>query len=170
MRPAVIARGLWLCLLAWPALGFAQPTVTTAWVSWVMDGDTLLLVPQGQKEPVKVRVDGIDAPESCQPGGEAAREAMIRLAMRKTVQVREFGQDHYGRQVAQVSIDGVDLGAEMVRTGMAWAYRYRAGAGPYAKLQKRAQEDQRGLFGASETAMTPAVFRKFHGSCHAPVN
>lgn len=170
MGSAVIARGLWLCLLAWPALGLAQPTVTTAWVSWVMDGDTLLLVPQGQKEPVKVRVDGIDAPESCQPGGEAAREAMIRLAMRKTVQVREFGQDHYGRQVAQVSIDGVDLGAEMVRTGMAWAYRYRAGAGPYAKLQKRAQEDQRGLFGASETAMTPAVFRKFHGSCHAPMN
>lgn len=166
----MIARGLWLCLLVWPALGFAEPTETTAWVSWVMDGDTLLLVPQGQKEPVKVRVDGIDAPESCQPGGEAARDAMIRLAMRKTVQVREFGQDHYGRQVAQVSIDGVDLGAEMVRTGMAWAYRYRAGAGPYAKLQKRAQEDKRGLFGPSETAMTPAVFRKFHGSCHAPVN
>lgn len=166
----MIARGLWLCLLVWPALGFAEPTETTAWVSWVMDGDTLLLVPQGQKEPVKVRVDGIDAPESCQPGGEAARDAMIRLAMRKTVQVREFGQDHYGRQVAQVSIDGVDLGAEMVRTGMAWAYRYRAGAGPYAKLQKRVQEDKRGLFGASETAMTPAVFRKFHGSCHAPVN
>lgn len=162
-----------MCLLVWPAFGLAEPTATTAttaWVSWVMDGDTLLLVPQGQKEPVKVRVDGIDAPESCQPGGEAAREAMIRLAMRKTVQLRAFGHDHYGRQVAQVSIDGVDLGAEMVRTGMAWAYRYRAGAGPYAKLQKRAQEDQRGLFGASETAMTPAVFRKFHGSCHAPVN
>ena len=100
----MIARGLWLCLLVWPALGFAEPTETTAWVSWVMDGDTLLLVPQGQKEPVKVRVDGIDAPESCQPGGEAARDAMIRLAMRKTVQVREFGQDHYGRQVAQVQL------------------------------------------------------------------
>ena len=169
----MIARGLWMCLLVWPAFGLAEPTATTAttaWVSWVMDGDTLLLVPQGQKEPVKVRVDGIDAPESCQPGGEAAREAMIRLAMRKTVQLRAFGHDHYGRQVAQVSIDGVDLGAEMVRTGMAWAYRYRAGAGPYAKLQKRAQEEKRGLFGASETAMTPAVFRKFHGSCHAPIH
>ena len=68
MGPAVIARGLWLCLLAWPAFGLAESTATTAWVSWVMDGDTLLLVPQGQKEPVKVWVDGIDAPESCQPG------------------------------------------------------------------------------------------------------
>jgi endonuclease YncB( thermonuclease family) len=126
-----------------------------------MDGDTLLLVPEGQKEAVKVRVDGIDAPETCQPGGEASRDAMIRLAMRKTVELREFGHDHYGRQVARVRIDDMDLGAEMVRTGMAWAYRYRVGVGPYAKLQKRAQQDRRGLFGASE---------KFHGSCHAPMN
>jgi endonuclease YncB( thermonuclease family) len=141
-----------------------------AWVSWVMDGDTLLLVPEGQKEAIKVRVDGIDAPETCQPGGEASRDAMIRLAMRKTVELRQFGHDHYGRQVAQVRSGDVDLGAEMVRTGMAWAYRYRVGVGPYAKLQKRAQQDRRGLFGASETAMSPAVFRKFHGSCHAPMN
>jgi micrococcal nuclease len=163
----------WFCcwlLLAGPAAGAAEPTLSKAWVSWVMDGDTLLLVQEGHKEPVKVRVDGIDAPETCQPGGEASRDAMIRLALRKTVQLREFGQDHYGRQVAQVSIDGVDLGAEMVRSGMAWAYRYRAGAGPYAKLQKRAQQDKRGLFGASEAPMTPGVFRKFHGSCHAPMN
>lgn len=141
-----------------------------AWVSWVMDGDTLLLVPEGQKEAIKVRVDGIDAPESCQPGGEASRDAMVRLAMRKTVELREFGHDHYGRQVAQVRLGDVDLGAEMVRTGMAWAYRYRVGAGPYAKLQKQAQQDRRGLFGASEAAMTPGVFRKFHGNCHAPMN
>ena len=31
----MIARGLWLCLLAWPAFGLAEPTATTAWVSWV---------------------------------------------------------------------------------------------------------------------------------------
>jgi len=69
-----------------------------------------------------------------------------------------------------VSIDGVDLGAEMVRSGMAWAYRYRVGAGPYAKLQKLAQQDKRGLFAAAETAMTPPVFRKFHGSCQTPMH
>jgi endonuclease YncB( thermonuclease family) len=68
--------------------------------------------------------------------------------------------------VAQVRIDGVDLGAEMVRSGMAWAYRYRVGAGPYAKLQKIAQKDKRGLFAASDAAMAPPVFRKFHGTCH----
>ena len=72
-------------------------------------------------------------------------------------EVQDHGHDVYGRYIGRLIMDGDDLGAEMVRTGMAWAYRYRAGAGPYAKLQKRAQEDKRGLFGASETAMTPAV-------------
>lgn len=158
-----------LCLV-WPWHLWAQAAPWTAWVSWVMDGDTLLLVPQGQRAPVKVRLDGIDAPEACQPGGQASRDAMIRLVLRKTVQVQEVGQDHYGRQVAQVRAEGVDLGAEMVRSGMAWAYRYRVGAGPYAKLQKAAQKDKRGLFAASETAMAPSVFRQFHGTCHAPLN
>ena len=36
----------------------------TGWVSWVTDGDTVLLVRDGQHEPVKLRVDGIDAPET----------------------------------------------------------------------------------------------------------
>lgn len=163
-------HGVGLLCLVWPWHLWAQEAPWTAWVSWVMDGDTLLLVPQGHKEPVTVRIDGIDAPETCQPGGEASRDAMIRLALRKTVQVQAFGQDHYGRQVAQVRVDGVDLGAEMVRSGMAWAYRYRVGAGPYAKLQKIAQKDNRGLFGAADAAMAPPVFRKFNGTCHAPLN
>jgi micrococcal nuclease len=165
-----MALGLLCSLLACPVAWADEAVTTTAWVSWVMDGDTLLLVPQDHKEPFTVRIDGIDSPETCQPGGEASRDAMIRLALRKTVQVQAFGQDHYGRQVAQVRIDGVDLGAEMVRSGMAWAYRYRVGAGPYAKLQKRAQKDKRGLFAASDAAMAPPVFRKFHGTCHAPLN
>ena len=138
----------------------------TGWVSWVMDGDTVLLVRDGQHEPVKLRVDGIDAPETCQPGGAQARDAMIRLALRKPVQVVDLGQDHYGRQLGRLSMDGLDLGAEMVRTGMAWAYRFRTGKGPYARLQRQAQTQKIGLFAAAETAMSPPVFRKVQGTCH----
>lgn len=140
----------------------------TGWVSWVMDGDTVLLVRDGQHEPVKLRVDGIDAPETCQPGGAEARDAMIRLALRKPVQVVDLGQDPYGRQLGRLSMDGLDLGAEMVRTGMAWAYRFRTGKGPYARLQRQAQTQKIGLFAAAEIAMSPPVFRKFHGTCHGP--
>ena len=130
-----------------------------------MDGDTVVLVREGQREPVRVRIDGIDAPETCQSGGSEARDALIRLALRKSVQVLDRGQDSYGRQIGRLSVDGVDLGAEMVRSGMAWAYRFRTGQGPYAGLQRQAQKQKRGLFAASDAAMSPNVFRKFHGSC-----
>jgi len=58
-----------------------------AWVSWVMDGDTVLLLPEGEREPVRLRIQGIDAPESCQVLGERSREALMALVLRKTVQV-----------------------------------------------------------------------------------
>jgi micrococcal nuclease len=131
-----------------------------------MDGDTVLLVRDGHKEPVKLRIEGIDAPEICQPGGEASRDAMIGLVLRKTVQVEDHGQDTYGRQVGRLTVNGVDAGGDMVRQGMAWAYRYRTGKGPYASLQRQAQAGKKGLFGATQTAMSPPVFRKFHGTCH----
>nr|WP_315139082.1 thermonuclease family protein [uncultured Limnohabitans sp.] len=157
----------WFCALtlALPCAGQASE-VWTGWVSWVMDGDTVLLVREGQHEPVKLRIEGIDAPEICQPGGPEARDAMILLALRKPVQVTDHGQDVYGRQIGRLSVDGVDLGAEMVRSGMAWAYRFRTGKGPYAGLQHQAQKQKTGVFAADEVAMSPPMFRKFHGTCH----
>ncbi len=150
-----------------PPRAQAKVEVWTGWVSWVMDGDTILVVRTGQKEPVKLRLDALDAPETCQPGGTAARDAMIAMALRKPVQVQSLGHDSYGRDIGRVTVDGVDLGAEMVRSGMAWAYRFRTGRGPYAALQRQAHKEKRGLFAGREEPMSPALFRKFHGSCVA---
>lgn len=154
------------CVLAFWSCKLQAAETWVGWVSWVMDGDTVLLVREGQHEPVKLRIEGIDAPETCQPGGTDARDTLIRLALRKQVQVVDVGQDVYGRHIGRLSVDGRDLGAEMVRSGMAWAYRFRTGKGPYAGLQRQAQKQKTGLFGAAETAMSPPVFRKFHGTCH----
>lgn len=165
-------KGLGWCRVLVCAVTLALPWSAQAaetwagWVSWVMDGDTVLLVREGQHEPVKLRIEGIDAPETCQPGGAESRDALIRLALRKPVQVFDVGQDSYGRQIGRLSVDGMDLGAEMVRTGMAWAYRFRTGKGPYADLQRQAQKQKIGVFAVAGAAMSPPVFRKFHGTCH----
>lgn len=165
---------LWgLCTLLW-----AQPAVVptaspmehsrwTGWVSWVADGDTLLVLPEQAHEAVKLRIEGIDAPERCQPGGEVSRDALIQWVHRKTVQVIPHGTDTYGRVLARVEIDGRDVGAEMVASGMAWAYQFRASAGPYAELERQARSQKKGLF-AQAQPMTPRVFRQFHGSCQTP--
>lgn len=137
-----------------------------AWVSWVMDGDTVLLVPEGEREPFKLRIQDIDAPETCQPGGERARDALMALVLRRQVWVQSHGLDSYGRHLGRLRVGEQDVGEEMVRLGWAWAYRYRTGRGPYAALQRQAERERRGLFGARESAMSPGVFRQFHGPCH----
>lgn len=152
-------------VLFWPWTVQASE-VWSGWVSWVMDGDTVVLVREGQHEPVRLRIEGVDAPETCQPGGLEAREALIRLTLRKPIQVLDRGQDVYGRQIGRLSVNGVDVGAEMVRAGMAWAYSFRTGRGPYAALQRQAEKQKKGVFAAKEAAMSPALFRKFNGSCH----
>ncbi len=148
------------------AAGAATVSVTwTGWVSWVMDGDTVVLIRSGQSAPVKLRIEGIDAPEICQTGGQASRDALIRLVLRKPVQVQDQGQDVYGRHIGRLSMEGDDLGAEMVRMGHAWAYRFRTGSGPYARLQREAQSQKTGMFAHGQAAMSPSLFRKIHGPC-----
>lgn len=157
----------WLIAAGTALLAASAHALPSAWVSWVMDGDTVLALPEGEREPVRLRLQGIDAPESCQPGGERSREALMALVWHQTVQVEWRGQDSYGRQLGRLWVGPTDVGAEMVRTGWAWAHSYRVGRGPYAALQRQAQAENKGLFAARETAMSPSVFRQFHGSCHA---
>ena len=180
-RWASVARGCarrlaWLMsLLCWASVALAarphaeSVPIQNAWVSWVMDGDTVLLLPEGAREALRVRLLGIDAPELCQPGGEAARDALIARVLRLSVRMQVVGQDSYGRQLGRVWLDTQDVAAEMVRSGWAWAYQHRTGRGPYAALQREAERERVGVFAARETAMSPAVFRQFHGSCHAGV-
>jgi micrococcal nuclease len=148
------------------AEGAASASVTwVGWVSWVIDGDTVVLIRSGQSAPVKLRIEGIDAPETCQTGGSESRDALIRLVLRKPVEVLDHGQDVYGRHIGKLSMDGNDLGAEMVRTGHAWAYRFRTGSGPYARLQREAQSHKSGMFAHGQATVSPSSFRKFHGPC-----
>lgn len=132
-----------------------------------MDGDTVLVLPEGRHEALKWRISGIDAPELCQSGGEAAREALVARVLRRQVEIEPQGQDVYGREIGRLWLDGQDVGAQMVRSGMSWAWQHRVGRGPYAALQKQAQRERRGVFAERETPMSPALFRQFHGSCYS---
>jgi endonuclease YncB( thermonuclease family) len=125
------------------------------------------VAPDAGGPPRKLRLDGIDAPEICQPGGEAARQALTRRALSRRVEVRVRRQDDYGRELARVQVDHQDLGAQMVREGQAWSYRWRHHAGPYAAEEAAARQARRGVF-AAEQPESPRDFRKRHGPCQAP--
>lgn len=149
-------------LLALPTT--AQRRDFTGTVTHVSDGDTLYVRPAGGGAPVAVRLQGIDAPEACQPFGAQARQALASRVLHKPVSVDVRGRDDYQRTLARVTLHGQDVGAWLVFTGHAWSYRYRANAGPYSQLEAQARQARRGLWAASGP-MEPRQFRKRQGHC-----
>jgi len=144
----------------------AQATsIFTGQVSFVTDGDTLWVRPDAGGPPRKLRLDGIDAPEICQPGGEAAREVLMQRVLHQQVEVTIRRDDDYGRGLARIQFNGHDLGAQMVQAGQAWSYRWRRTLGPYAAEEAAARAAGLGLFAAGQPEL-PRDFRQRHGSCH----
>jgi micrococcal nuclease len=86
----------------------------------VTDGDTLTVLTAGKKQ-VKIRLHGIDAPETGQDYGQRAKQAASELAFGKEVTIRPVDTDRYERTVAEVILpDGKSLNREMVAQGAAW--------------------------------------------------
>ena len=135
-------------------------------ISYVTDGDTLWVQAQAGGPPRKLRLDGIDAPEICQTGGVSSRQALARRVLHKQVQVTLRRYDNYGRGLARIEFEGADLGAQLVRSGQAWSYRWHRDLGPYAAEEAFARQARLGLFAVNQ-AESPRDFRKRHGPCHA---
>jgi micrococcal nuclease len=138
-------------------------------VTKVSDGDTFWWRPEQCEEgsrcrPVKVRMLGIDAPESCQEGGEESTRVLRARLLDQTVEVRSSARDVYGRILGEVHLGSEDVGAWMVRQGHAWSYRHRRSMGPYQQEENQARQARKGLF-AQASPQDPALFRKAHGAC-----
>ncbi len=100
-----------------------------------IDGDTL----RCGKE--RIRLLGIDAPEmpghcrrgrSCVQGDPYASKAALASMLKGQVTIERRGQDRYGRTLASVRVNGVDLSDAQVRGGMAivrYTTKFRTGAG-----------------------------------------
>ena len=142
----------------------AEAEVYLARVTYVTDGDTLWVQPEDGSATRKLRLQGLDAPEICQAGGDAARSALRALVLEKRVQVRVRYHDDYGRGLAQIQLGSQDVAATLVRTGHAWSYRWRSKPGPYAAEEAHARQARLGLFATAQPE-SPRAFRKRHGPC-----
>ena len=82
---------------------------------------------------MRMRLEGIDAPESSQlcyderhtawRCGQAAARALDEFITRKTVQCETHSKDRYGRYIATCYLGRTDLNAALVASGLAVAYR-----------------------------------------------
>ncbi len=112
----------------------------------VTDGDTFGLR-RSIGGTVTIRLHGVDAPESAQSYGTAATRAARQYVGGKSVRVSVEEIGRYGRAVARVEVQGADLGAMLIRRGLAWHYRqYAPNATEYARLERQARNSGRGLW------------------------
>jgi endonuclease YncB( thermonuclease family) len=112
-------------LLASAVLGLAlaaDPSpVLTGVVTRVVDGDTIDV--KLSSGPIRVRLYGIDAPESTQPGGGEATAYLVKRILHQTVDLEPVQQDRYDRLIAIVDLGDEDINETMVQEGYAWAFR-----------------------------------------------
>ena len=109
----------------------------------IVDGDTFDL------DGVRIRIDGIDAPEFGQRCGawmcgKAALEQLSALVGDGGLTCNSHGEDGYGRTIATCYVGSTDIGAEMVRTGYAWAFvKY---SDKYMAQEAQARSDHLGIW------------------------
>jgi endonuclease YncB( thermonuclease family) len=110
----------------------------------VMDGDTIDLLTDN-KELVRVRLSGIDAPEKRQPFGQAAKGELSDLAYNRRATVDWAKKDRYGRVIGKLFVSGRDANLQMVQRGLAWHYKTYQKEQPLQDRQAyaRAEDDAR---------------------------
>jgi endonuclease YncB( thermonuclease family) len=153
----------WL-LLALLAVGFgatggAAAQERIAGRPKIVDGDSFAIGTVG------VRLFGVDAPEgrqACTRGGrewrcgDAAAAELRRLVGSRDVTCVRRDEDDYGRIVAVCRAGTTDLGAAMVRAGLAVAYRRYSS--DYVDEEREAQAARRGVWAGEFAA--PEAFRR----------
>jgi len=173
------------------SIAFAMSEVTGKVVG-ISDGDTItVLTPE--KQQLKIRLAGVDTPESKQAFGMKAKQFTSDMVFGKQVRVIEHTKDRYGRTVAFVYAGNQFLNEELVKSGFAWVYNQYCNydvCQAWQGFQESARSQKIGLWadqnpeapwdfrknkraGQSETVSSDAVGGAFHGNSsshvfHAP--
>lgn len=117
----------------------------------VTDGDTITLLDEKQQQH-KIRLSGIDAPESSQAFGQASKRNLSKMVFDHAVVADCRKADRYRRQVCKVIVGGVDANIEQIKSGMAWWYRKYAREQPpsersdYEAAEEGAKAARKGLW------------------------
>lgn len=111
----------------------------------ISDGDTITVLREGNVQ-VRVRLAEIDCPESGQPWGRKATDALKSAITTDIVDVRVVDTDRYGRLVAKVYIGPTSINHYMVESGNCWAYTQYVKDQTLFRLQEEARNAKRGLW------------------------
>ena len=135
----------------------------------VYDGDTLKAV--GHDIEIKVRLVGIDAPETSkkknepgQPFSKQATKYLANLVLNETVEIKGYGLDRYNRILGEVFVGSWNVNLEMIKAGLAEVYRGKPPRGfdlrLYQESESKAKKSKLGMWELGDKYMSPKEWRK----------
>ena len=146
----------------------------------IADGDTLEAIPVGESRPIRIRLQGVDAPELGEAFSRDAMALLRTLLLEQRVRVDGRDMDGYGRLVARVIRGDADASLQLVRSGLACHAYARdpalareesqaraARAGFWAASAKKPECVTRTAFSASSTDALPPARPTPRGSLDA---
>jgi len=162
MKRALLAI---LMFLAIPALSCAAQFKVVR----VTDDDTIKVDNNGKTSII--RLVGIDAPEKSkkkndpgQPFSQKSTKYLAGLVLNRSVEIRSYGTDRYGRTLGVVYSDGKNVNLEMVQAGLAEVYRGSPAKGldlnAYKNAEKEAREAGRGMWSMGSQYVSPMEWRR----------
>jgi endonuclease YncB( thermonuclease family) len=157
MRLALVLA-LIVSTLSFPAIANRIDKVIRAQVVQVPDGDSLTIVIDG--EMVRVRLAEIDAPEGQQPFSVRSRQSLFDMCFWTEAELAFVTKDQYGRRLARVRCNGIDVNSEQVKRGLAWVYEDTKDT-RLQELQAEARAAGSGLWG-SDSPISPVAPWEWH--------
>jgi len=151
-----------LCLLFFTLVSFAEELIGK--VIKVSDGDTITVLDSNNQKH-KIRLKGIDAPESQQAFGDISTQSLSELVYDKEVLVTWDKKDKYYRILGKVIVDGRDVNYEQLKKGLAWYYKqYEKDLSDedkkrYSEAEEWARNYTEGLW-ADSNSIPPWEFRR----------
>lgn len=134
-----------IVLLLLMILNVSQAGEVTGKVVGVHDGDSLTLLTEEEVQ-IKIRLEGIDAPELKQAFGNVAKKTLSDLCFGKTVRVAFEKADRYGRTLGNVYEGENWLNLALVEKGMAWVYLKYSHDPQLLKAEAQARKEKAGLW------------------------
>ena len=131
----------------------------------IADGDSVEIIRSGESARLRVRLEGVDAPELGEVFSRDAQDFLRRLALDRRVSVSGRDVDRYGRLVARVMVAGQDLSLALLNAGLA-CQRFATDA-VLAAAESRARASGAG-FWAANAATKPQCVARARGAS-APV-
>jgi micrococcal nuclease len=135
-----------------------KPTDQYGKVIKITDGDTFTLLLEN-KTTLKIRMNGIDAPEKKQEDYRTSKQFLSNLIFRKRVKIIGSTTDKYKRTLADVYINADWINLKMVAEGFAWHYKKYSTNNELSIAESNARKNKNGIW-KNPNAIAPWEFRK----------